>query len=74
MLENLDKVNWANLTHAYGEASDVPALLLELASPDAATRKEAHYYLYGNIIHQGMVYEDRIGAFGNSNYSSATIG
>lgn len=56
MLEGLDKVDWASLTHAYGEATDVPTLLRSLLSPDAKERERAVYDLFGNIWHQGTVY------------------
>jgi hypothetical protein len=56
MLEELDKVDWASLTHAYGEATDVPPLLRSLLSQDAKERERAVYDLFGNIWHQGTVY------------------
>ncbi|MEV4709105.1 hypothetical protein [Actinoplanes sp. NPDC049316] len=46
MLDGLDEVDWAALTHAYGPAHDVPELLREAALSD----------LYGRIFHQGTVY------------------
>jgi hypothetical protein len=57
MLEGLDSIDWSKLTHAYGEASDVPGLLRQLASEDASERKEAIYELHGGIWHQGTIYE-----------------
>ena len=57
MLEGLDKVDWTKLTHAYGEASDVPELIRSLASNDEDERKSALWELYGNIFHQGTRYE-----------------
>ncbi len=57
MLEGLDEIDWANLEHAYGEASDVPILIRSLASMDEEERKEALWELYGNIFHQGTRYE-----------------
>ncbi len=56
MLERLDTVDWASLTHAYGPATDVPALLRALLSSDAKERERAVYDLFGNIWHQGTVY------------------
>nr|BFE61152.1 hypothetical protein GCM10020063_056780 [Dactylosporangium thailandense] len=53
MLTELDAVAWPELTHAYGEADDVPDLLRRLAAGD----EEALHALYGNIWHQGTVYE-----------------
>ena len=60
MFEGIDDIDWGNLTHAYGSADDVPALLRSLASPDEKTRKDAIYELFGNIWHQGTVYEATI--------------
>jgi len=57
MLENLDKIPWDTLEHAYGEAKDVPGLIRKLASKDIKEREDALWYLYGNIWHQGTVYE-----------------
>jgi hypothetical protein len=57
MLENLDKISWKKLKHAYGEAADVPGLIRKLASKDIKDREDALWYLYGNIWHQGTVYE-----------------
>ncbi len=54
MLDGLDLIDWGSLSHAYGEASDVPEILRSLLSPDAA--EDAAYELYGNIWHQGTVY------------------
>ena len=57
MLEGLTKIDWTKLTHAYGEASDVPELITSLASKDEEERKSALWELYGNIFHQGTRYE-----------------
>ena len=56
MLNDLDAVDWKSLTHAYGEATDVPELLRVLLSPDAKAREAAHYELSSSIWHQGTVY------------------
>jgi hypothetical protein len=57
MLEGLDKIDWASTHHAYGPARDVPGLLRQLLSADDAEREAASYELYGNIWHQGTIYE-----------------
>src|SRR5688572_2087947 len=57
MLEALPAINWSALQHAYGPATDVPDQLRKLASLDAEDRKRARWQLYGNIYHQGSVYE-----------------
>lgn len=56
MLEELEKIDWASCTHAYGEATDVPDLLRTLLSADEGQREEAISTLFGNIWHQGTVY------------------
>jgi len=56
MLDGLDAVDWSSLTHAYGEATDVPGLLRALLSPDPKVREKTIYELFGNIWHQGTVY------------------
>jgi hypothetical protein len=53
VLEGLDSINWGQLRHAYGEASDVPDLLRALADGD----EEAWSDLYANLWHQGTVYQ-----------------
>jgi hypothetical protein len=50
-------VEWGRLTHAYGYADDVPALIRALRSADAKERDDARYELYGNIYHQGTRFE-----------------
>ena len=53
----LDEIRWDELTHAYGNASDVPGLLRQLAASDPATVSPALGALFGNIWHQGTVYQ-----------------
>lgn len=57
MLEDLDKANWSSLKHAYGTAEDVPGLIRALISPSPDKRKAAIVELYGNLWHQGTIYE-----------------
>lgn len=56
-LTRLDEIDWSKLKHAYGEASDVPVLIRDLLSNDEEVRQNAIYELFGNIWHQGTVYE-----------------
>jgi len=56
MLEALDAIPWSTLSHAYGEASDVPGLIRDLASPKKAIREAATWKLTSNVYHQGTVY------------------
>ncbi|MFC3897601.1 hypothetical protein ACFOWZ_39510 [Lentzea rhizosphaerae] len=57
VLNGLDQVDWARLTHAYGPADDVPDQIRDLVSPDCERRRKALWALNGNIYHQGTVYE-----------------
>ncbi len=57
LARELPAVPWSRFTHAYGPADDVPALLYAVAVGDAPTRKEAWWELWGNVHHQGTVYE-----------------
>ncbi|KAL5357000.1 hypothetical protein BJX96DRAFT_143752 [Aspergillus floccosus] len=58
----IDSVDWASLSHAYGEATDVPADLRALVSPDPKERKAAYYSLQGTIYHQGSRYSASVPA------------
>ena len=61
-LSDLDDVNWSSLQHAYGSAADVPALIRSLVSSSPEVRKQAIYDAFGNIWHQGTVYEATVEA------------
>ncbi|MEZ6183994.1 MAG: hypothetical protein R3F62_03170 [Planctomycetota bacterium] len=51
------QVPWASYSHAYGAATDVEQQLLDLVSTDAERRGEALHAAFGNLWHQGTVYE-----------------
>lgn len=58
MLEGLDDIQWEKLSHAYGSAKDVPALIRALtSSPQTTDESGPLWELFGNIWHQGTVYE-----------------
>ena len=59
MLDRLDDIPWKRLTHAYGPAEDVPDLLRSLRTAPAEMTGEQSplWHLFGNIWHQGTVYE-----------------
>ncbi|MFD0743902.1 HEAT repeat domain-containing protein [Phytohabitans flavus] len=57
MLERLDDVDWARITHAYGPATDVPDQIRDLCAADPDRREKARWQLHGNIYHQGTRYE-----------------
>ncbi len=56
MFEGLDDIDWSQLLHAYGAASDVPGDIRALVSPDEKSAKDALWRLFGNIYHQGTRY------------------
>jgi len=56
-LAGLEEIDWHSLQHAYGPADDVPHLLRLLLSSDGEVRDSAWQELYGNIWHQGDVYQ-----------------
>lgn len=62
MMEKLDEIPWSQLHHAYGPAADVPDLIRALSSADPQQRDAAFHELFGNIWHQGTVYEATIHA------------
>lgn len=57
MLEGLEEIDWNSLNHAYGSAGDIPHLLRERASSDPEVAKNAEAEFFGNIWHQGTVYQ-----------------
>ncbi|MFB6952316.1 HEAT repeat domain-containing protein, partial [Streptomyces niveus] len=56
MLEGIDDIDWPALTHAYGPADDISALLRAAGSPDAALRDPALDELNSSLCHQGSIY------------------
>ena len=57
VLDGLAEIPWRDLSYAYGSAEDVPGLLRAIASGDAEAASNAVHELFGNIWHQGTVYE-----------------
>ena len=54
---SLDSPLWRELRHAYGVASDTPALLRQLQSlPDSSGESEPWFSLWSSLAHQGDVY------------------
>jgi len=54
----LDDPAWGDLTHAYGSAADVPALLRAIAAaPGPGAAAEPWFILWSSLCHQGDVYE-----------------
>jgi hypothetical protein len=56
LLAGLSDINWAVDQHAYGKATEVPALLRALVSPDAEHREAACRRWFEAVNHQGSVY------------------
>lgn len=57
VLAGIAEIDWDALYHAYGPASDVPVLLSAVTVGEDTTRQAAWWELWGNIHHQGSVYE-----------------
>lgn len=55
MIEGLERVAWAELSHAYGSAGDVPDLLRRMAGTDETDVITAQEELRARILHQGSV-------------------
>jgi hypothetical protein len=54
---NLDSPRWSELRHAYGNASDIPALLRQLDSlPPSDGKLEPWFSLWSALAHQGDVF------------------
>src|SRR3954468_16308803 len=62
MWDNLLRVDWGRLTHAYGPARDVPKVLLDMVSADAATRAAGWNTFRGSVNHQGDFYDSTVAA------------
>ncbi|WP_435972247.1 HEAT repeat domain-containing protein [Streptomyces sp. Qhu_M48] len=60
MINDLERIDWASLEHAYGPADDVPGWLLGMASPDAEVRDKAFRDFYNQALHQGSVYTSTV--------------
>ncbi len=56
MLEGLEAIDWASLSHAYGSAADLPVQLRALATGDETARSKARKSLASSIHHEGTVY------------------
>jgi hypothetical protein len=57
VLHRIADIDWEGLQHAYGGAGEVRAQLAAVVTGDAETRGTAWWNLWGNIHHQGTIYE-----------------
>jgi len=57
-LLSLESNRWSELQHAYGDASNIPALLSQLINlPSSNGDAEPWFYLWSALAHQGDVYD-----------------
>jgi hypothetical protein len=62
MWDNLLRVNWSGLTHAYGWAQDMPTILRNMTASDESTRAAGWDTFWGAINHQGDFYDSTVAA------------
>jgi HEAT repeat protein len=60
MWDNLHRVDWARLTHAYGRARDVPAILRNMISADSKAQSAGWKGFWGSLNHQGDFYDSTV--------------
>jgi len=56
MLDDLDRIPWSTLQHAYGDAGDIPDILRAMVSSDPDKREWAEDMLDMGPFHQGSLY------------------
>jgi len=56
MLEQLDQIDWRQLSHAYGPATDVPEMIRGLATITPENREQVLVEVWSSILHQGSLY------------------
>ena len=59
-LSFIDEIPWAELSHAYGTAIDVPDQLRSVLDPDPEKRRSTFYSFTCNLFHQGSVYSAKV--------------
>ncbi len=57
IFDRIDNINWKKLEHAYGNAEDVPEQLKWLLDGNEKEGGKALSAFFGNIYHQGTIYE-----------------
>jgi hypothetical protein len=57
MLEGLDKIDWKNIRHSHGPATDYPKWIRDLTSEEEAVWDEALYNIIEYSFHQMTFYE-----------------
>ncbi len=56
MLEQLDQIDWRQLSHAYGPATDVPEMIRGLATITPENREQVLAEVWSSILDQGSLY------------------
>lgn len=62
MWDDLLRVDWERLHHAYGRARDVPKILRAMISTDEKAREEGRNSFWGTLNHQGDFYNATVAA------------
>jgi HEAT repeat protein len=62
MWENMLRVDWARLSHAYGYARNVPEILRQIIAPEDKARDEGWNGFCGVVNHQGDFYDSTVAA------------
>jgi len=62
MWDNLLRVDWGRLTHAYGWACDVPGMLRDMVADDQKVRDKAWDNFGAAVNHQGDFYDSTVAA------------
>ncbi len=62
MWDDLLRIDWDRLHHAYGRARDVPRILREIVSHDEEVREKGWADFYSFLYHQGSVYDATVAA------------
>jgi hypothetical protein len=62
MWDNLLRIDWGRLTHAYGWARDTPDILRNLIAADEQARARGWDAFWGSINHQGDYYDSTVAA------------
>ncbi len=57
MFEDVNSVDWKNLSHSHGTAEEVPARLAAVVGPSDKDRGAALEYFWEYLLHQGTRYE-----------------
>lgn len=57
---DLNRVDWKRLHHAYGDASDVPSLLMDMISAEQTENHTGWNNFWGCVNHQGDFYDSTV--------------